>query len=507
MGDEWTGKHPDASNPRDAANADDLERQAREAIAQIRERVGEFGGRVRRVIERAGSHWEASAAVPDGGQLPVAAGELARTLARRWADIDFLVDPELAAGLTVQALDVGAIWRAEVRERGETRTLDERIDSYRGTQAPDDQPALPVWDYNFPLTPEIESGERRERVPGAGGVQACERCGGTGQRDCAACAGAGTEVCPRCQGRGQLTCARCRGSGRIAASNGERPLLQDAAHLHLHAERLLHEASERVSFLRDRLQNSGQPVQSARPLPVAGDAATIPCPDCDHGQVACDCDHGRRACAICGGSGQAECARCKGSGRVVRHREVVRRFDTRIGRRALPSEDPAASWVPEDVLARGAVEPVWEGPLDSAPHAPRPETVPAQTWNAALAFAAIHHEATAPSDGTADARRVIARRLALVRLPLTRIAYTYADKPYVFVAFGREGAERFWAERFPHRWSRVGRFLRAIARDLGEPAAGSQPPPGRVSSLADYRARRDATLPDPAAPPEYDGER
>lgn len=506
MGDDDTSKRHDASHD-DTISPDEWERQAREAIERIRGRAGEFGSRVRRVIERAGAHWEASAAVPQSGQVPITAGERARTLARRWADIDFLVDPELPAALAVHGMVEGIVWRAEVRERGETRTLDERIESYRGTLPTGDTPKLPVWEYEFPLTPEIEAGERRERVPGTGSVQACGQCGGTGHCDCATCAGTGTEECPRCHGSSQLTCPRCRGRGQIADSKGDRPALHDASHLQVHAERLLNEASERVNFLRERLRNDWQArppltASSSAPVPANG-TALISCPDCDKGMVACGCDHGRRACHACGGTGHAECTQCKGTGHVVQHREVVRRFDTRIGQRTLPAADDASSWIPDDILARGSVEPVWEGPLDAIVETPRPPQIPEDIWKAALAFAMLHRDAASPTEPAPaeDARRIIGRRLALVRLPLTRVAYTFAEKPYLFVAYGREGAERFWAERFPHRWSRVGRFLRAMSRDLGEPAQSDQPPPGNVSSLLDYRIARGGTFASTEHPP------
>lgn len=519
MGEDWTGKRHDASkrdehDGHDGLSADELERQAREAIAQIRERVGDLGGRVRRVIERAGARWEASAAVPQSTEVPISAGERARALARRWADIDFLVDPELAAGLSVHALEDRAIWRAEVRERGETRSLDERIEAYRGTHAPEEHPALPVWDYAFPLTPEIEAGERRERVPGAGSIQACAQCGGSGHRVCSGCEGSGTQVCPHCHGRGRLVCARCRGRGKIEAGSGARPSLQDATHLQAHAERLLNEAGERINFLRDRLHDEWLARTNTPPSTTPSGASAahlIPCPDCEGGTIACDCEGGRRACAVCGGVGQTECAACKGSGRVVHHREVVRRFDTRVGRRTLTADDASANWAPEDVLARGAVEPVWEGPLDGVTATPRPLNVPEEMWKAALAFAAIHERAPVagaperpPAPG--EERRVIQRRLALVRLPMTRVEYTLAEKPYVFVAYGRDGAERFWAERFPHRWSRVGRFLRAISRDLSEQAQADQPPPGKVSTLFEHRVRiGDADAADLSAPEQTPG--
>jgi hypothetical protein len=520
VSDDWNDGRDDASRD-DSLTADELERQAREALAQIRERVGDLGSRVRRVVERANAHWEASAAVPapHSAHIAVNAGARARALARRWADIDFLVDPDLAAGMSIHTLEDAAIWRAEVRERGETRTLEERTEPYRGVQPARTQPTLPLWDYAFPLTPEIEAGERRERLPGTESLRACRSCNGTGHQPCRSCEGRGFDTCPRCRGRARLTCARCRGRGRFPDAAAERRARSGMPYVQVHAERLAAEASERVADLAERLrQEWGVPLPPSREwVPtVTASTETVPCPECMDGTRPCDCGNGKRVCAVCEGSGHQECSACKGTGRVVGYREVVRRFDTRLGARALaPEESDASGWVPRDVLARGRGERVWEGALEDAGRADTPPGVPPEIWKAALAFAgsaplgAVAEAPAATSQGTSQSeRRVLSRRLALVRVPLTRLEYAFAGRHYTVTAFGAEGAERFWAEAFPHRWSRVGRFLQALARDLGEPGPTvdsaldpTLPDHGRISALEDYRARKNGSSAEAIAPP------
>lgn len=515
MGDEWNGRRNDAPGGA-GASPDDLERQAREALALIRERVGDLGSRVRRVMERAGEHWDASAPAQAAGPgLPSVDAERARRLIDRWVSIDFLVDPDLLAGFALHTLEPGAIWRVEVRERGETRTIEERGEPYRGAQAQPTQPTqpiLPPWDYTFPLTPEIESGERRERLAGTDMVRACLVCNGTGHRPCHDCDGHGFVTCPQCRGRSRLSCPRCRGRGRVADPVAERRARSGTGYIQVQAERFAVEAGERVADFAERLrQDYGVPLPPAKEwMPVApASGATIPCPDCVDGTIPCACGNGKRVCATCEGSGHAECQDCKGTGRVVRHRELVRRFDTRLSLRTLPLDERVTSWVPQDVLARGAGDRVWSGGLDAAATLATPSHVPLDTWKAALAFAgaAVVGEAAGES-----ARRIVSRQLALVRLPLARIEYTFAGHQYVVIAFGRPGAERFWAESFPPRWSRVGRFLRALSRDLSElgppaterPAITERPDGTPVSMLEEYRARRaaeNARPPDITAPP------
>jgi hypothetical protein len=493
VGDEWNGGRHDASE-HEIAPMDDLERQAREAMDQIRSRFGDLGSRVRRVVERASAHWEASAPMPaSGGEVPPKDRERARALAQRWADIDFLVDPELAAGLTVLHMEDAALWRVELRERGETRTLEERISPYRGTDAPQVQPLRPVWEYDFPATPEIESGERRERLPGTGSVQPCDACSGTGRRACRVCGGRGSDVCPRCRGSARLTCPRCRGRGRIPAVHSGMHAMQ------AQSEHLATDAYGHIVHFAERLRQDRNGTHGTAPEWAAAGAApdgTIPCPDCENGTIACDCNAGMRPCAACGGQGVEECPVCRGSGKVVHHREVVRRFDTRVGVRTLPPDERVAHWAPPEVLVRCAGEQVWSGRPGNAVASQPPAGVSGAVWKEAVAFAATSlpsiDSGSAAAAAAGGERRVLSHVLSMVRLPLTRMEYVFAERQYVVVAFGARGAERFWAETFPHRWSRVSRFLRAISRDLSDSPPWREPggSAGQISALEDYRARR-----------------
>jgi hypothetical protein len=274
---------------------------------------------------------------------------------------------------------------------------------------------------------------------------------------------------------------------------------ESASPLHRQAERLASEAGERIIEFAERLRED-LGLQHRLPdrlgtRPPAGDA--MPCPDCDGGKQPCDCQAGRRRCAACGGSGRTECAACKGTGRVVRFREIVRRFETRVSHRTVPLAGERARWVPEDVLARGTVEPAWQGSVSDLVSGQPPEGIPRDLWDEALAFASIARAQQQETAGAGDgaARRVLSTVVSLVRVPLVRLQYSFGGSPYVVVAFGASGRERFWAESFPHRWSRITRFMRAVTRDLGEPL--ELPPVGQVSDLEEHRARR-AAAPAPA---------
>jgi hypothetical protein len=234
---------------------DELERQARETLRTIRESAGELGARVRQAIERSSVVWDESQASPPS-ELVVHTrlDDRARTLARRWASIDFLVDPELADGMHVLGLDEDAVWKVTVRERGETRTFGEGAESYHGQEVSQPGPVLPVWEYSFPHSPEIEAGERRERLPRSEMLGACLRCNGTGHRACAACEGKGFVQCPTCHGRARIPCRRCRGRGRIADAAAERRARASKGYFQVQAERLAVDAGERLADFGVRLR-------------------------------------------------------------------------------------------------------------------------------------------------------------------------------------------------------------------------------------------------------------
>lgn len=516
MGDDWTRQTRDTSPDREELT-DELERQARETIRLFRESMGDLGTRVRQVLDRASELWEASSSVdPDstGARDLAPANELrARELARRWVARDFLVDPELPDGMRTRALYETAVWRVELSERGETRSLAEGSSPWTGAQPPPPSPILPVWDYTFLTTPEITSGERRERLAGSELAGACLVCNGTGHRNCSDCDSKGFTRCPDCRGKARVTCRRCRGRGRIADAAAERKARSSKGYFQVQAERLATDAAEKLADFSERLrQDYGVPLppsgQWAPTAPASGE--TIPCPDCVDGTVACSCKTGKRVCATCKGSGYSACAACDGSARVIRYREVLRRFDTRVvSRTVMPTKAEEAGWLSNAVLKRATEETVWEGALTDVIGEP-PLGVPGGVW--AVARALVHGgngsngsngaEQAAPAVVDDLDRHVIARRLRLTCIPVTHIEYSFDEREFDFTAVGPGGSERFWAESFPARWTRVGRFFKAVVRDLngerGEFSERRQLPDGAPRPLDEYRTRHIRILPDNA---------
>lgn len=455
---------------------DELEHQAREMVRVFRENVGDLGERVRQAAEHAATLWNEAAEAPaaPASTDPHPHELRSRALIRRWVKRDFLVDPDLPMAMEHIALKDADIWRIELRERGESRKLADTTEPYTGAQPPAPGPLLPVWDYTFPSAPEIEAGERREPIVGTAMRAACERCHGSGHRACAHCEGKGMTACPECRGRGAKVCPRCRGRGRIADPDAERQARAAKSYMQVHAERFAQSAVERLADFSERLrQDYGAPLPpSAEWAPVApASGKTIACPDCVDGSLPCVCNHGKVVCAICHGSAYESCPSCAGSGQVIRQRQVVRRFDTRIRTGILPPTEPeAASWVTDQMLRRSVGEQVWEG-SEAELSGPTPASVPERVWQAALELKSAYDQRPQQAPGDSPAaedgeRRVLSRRLLLVRTPITRIEYGFAGRVYEALAVGRTGDERFWADTFPPRWNRVSRFFQAVARDL-----------------------------------------
>ena len=493
--------------PRDDMS-DELERQAREALRLFRESAGELGTRVRDVLDRASTYWQEAGPEPPAVSTVPAADDLrARELARRWVAVDFLVDPELPEMMAVRRLRAISVWKLELRERGETRFLSEGYEPYNGEVIGAPGPVLPIWDYAFPVSPDIQAGERRERVRGTETLAACHPCNGTGHRACKSCSGKGFVQCPACHGRSRLPCPRCRGRGRIADPVAERRARSHKGYFQVQAERFANDASSRIADFAEKLrQEYGVPLPpSATWAPTApASGETIPCPDCVDGTIPCNCRTGKRICESCGGTGAEVCVSCAGTGRNVRYREVVRRFDTRISERMLPLDDPAeATWLSDDMLRRARGEPTWAGDPASIGGA-TPLGVPPHVWAAALDFVRGDGRALASpevrANGTGrgpgeDSRHATSRQLYLTRVPVVRVEYSFSGKAFAFVAVGAPGSERFWSQDFPPRWNRVGRFFKALSRDLGmegfDPQRTRVMPSAGLTNLDEFRMRRE----------------
>ena len=341
---------------------------------------------------------------------------------------------------------------------------------------------------------------------------ACLVCNGTGHRDCADCQGKGFTRCPECRGRARVTCKRCRGHGRIADAAAERKARAAKGYFQVQAERLATDAAGKLADFSERLrQDYGMPLppsaQWAPTAPASGE--TVPCPDCVDGTIPCSCKTGKLVCATCKGSGYAPCAACDGSARVIRYREVRRRFDTRvISRTVMPARAEEAGWLTNAMLRRAAEETVWEGELDEVA-GEAPLGVPAGVWSVARSLARGEQQDGAAGEQASAAtvddleRHVIGRRLRLTCIPVTHVEYSFDGRAFDFTSVGPSGSERFWADAFPARWIRVGRFFKAVMRDLnGEHDDRRRLPGGAPRPLDEYRARHVRILPDDASQPE-----
>lgn len=477
----------------------ELEQQAREVVRAITDSTGDLGARVKDVISRASGLWdEAHPGVPSSGSVAPEDDLWARTWARRWVERDFLVDPELPDAMTILEVERGEVWAAEVRERGERRHVARALEPYIGKQYPAPGPVLPPWDYDFPSLPDIEAGERRERVAGTEVRGHCQRCAGSGRLPCGRCDGRGFLPCPNCHGRARVPCRRCLGRGRIEDPVAARRAGAAKGYWQVQAERLAARAGDRLADMSERLrQDYGVPLPpSADWAPAfARTSETIPCPDCVNGSVSCECGNGKRICDACHGTSVVACAACGGTASVVHFTQVVRQFDSRIARASI-DPDESLTWLTEDKLRRVAGEEAWRSSRDVLDEA-RPDQVPQPVWDALIAVAkqqATEHD-TKESEAGENERRVIGRQAVVTRIPVGRVRYAFAGQEFSFIGVGAKGRERFWAEVFPPRWSRVGRFLKALVRDLQLEGPSSDRPlasRGEVSDLEAYRTRRDA---------------
>jgi hypothetical protein len=172
----------------------------------------------------------------------------------------------------------------------------------------------------------------------------------------------------------------------------------------------------------------------------------------------------------------------------------------------MPTKAEEAGWLSSAMLKRASSETAWEGALDEVAGEP-PLGVPMGVWAVARKLVSGENdegerEQQQPQGATDDPdRHVIARHLRLTCIPVTRVEYSFDGREFDFTAVGPSGSERFWAESFPARWTRVGRFFRAVMRDLngerGEGGDGRQLPGGAPRPLDEYRvARHVRILPD-----------
>jgi hypothetical protein len=177
------------------------------------------------------------------------------------------------------------------------------------------------------------------------------------------------------------------------------------------------------------------------------------------------------------------CTGCGGTGKLVRHRDIVRSFDLRTQTRYV-GDSP----IPVQQLARANGDLIYSAEITEAlyPEA-APEGVPMDVWRVTVDLVQAERRNTEkPGIDTQTLSRPTLQVIELVRIPYTEVKYRYADQDYTFYAYDSEGREKFHADRYPARWDRIERLVKAISTDLMAPIQPTQPEPSNDNNTQGY---------------------
>ncbi len=476
MSDEWEQNPPPGPG---APGQDDIDKRLEEIKRTVVQGANEAQLRIKRVVERAGDYWQQAQTVttPTPQQATSEEEQRIRQLANMWSSENWRIARELGTYMELISWSNDEVWEATIQTRWETRAMEMVTEPYTGNTMGRPKPLLPVWDYELPDVTGLKAPTARTRLDGLDEVVACTNCNGTGRALCASCTGRGWIVCPDCRGRTKKRCTTCRGRGYVAdwVQTEKKPFFKKQA------ENFTSSVNERVADVFDGIRQQGVPIPNPIDTDPASKGRTVPCPDCVNGEVDCTCGNGKRVCETCLGAKSTFCTNCGGSGKVVRHREIVRRFDLRVQTRIVGN-----SPIPERQLGTAGGELVYNAEVNETlyPDAP-PEKVPIDVWHATVALTeaeSTNMAADAPpasnrSANSQESSRPTLQVLELVRIPYTRVDYRYGGQNYTFYAYDGAGQEKFYADRYPARWDRIERLVRAISNDLMTPAQSEKVPP------------------------------
>lgn len=481
MGDEWTQDPPPQPEVGQPNNRDDIDKRLEDIKRTVIQGANEAQQRIKRVVDRAGEYWQQAQTPVAPHQATTDEEQRIRHLANMWSAENWRVARDLGTYMEVTSWSSDEVWEVTLQTRWETRAMEQMTEPYAGRAPGRPQPLLPVWDYELPAITGLKAPASRTRLVGLEETIACTICNGTGRALCTACTGRGWVVCPDCKGRTKKRCPTCRGRGYIAdwAETKKKPFFKRQA------ENFGTSMNEKVADVFDGIRQQGVPIPNPIDTDPANKGKTVPCPDCVNGEVDCTCGNGKRVCEACQGAKSILCANCSGTGKVVRYREIARRFDLSAQTRIVGN-----SPIPERRLTMASGELVYSTESQDDLYAEAaPERVPMDVWRVAVDLAEAERSSreNSRSDTPQSATRASLQVLELVRIPYTKVDYRYGDQDYTFYVYDEAGQEKFYADRHPARWDRIERLVRAITNDLMTPAQPEIPPNGNPPG--GYRVR------------------
>jgi hypothetical protein len=472
MGDEW-GREYRANDTTSQPGPDEMDKR----IEDIKRVANEAQQRLKRVAGKANDYWQQAQVTPTPRQPISVEEQRIRQLANMWSNENWRLAKDLGTYMDIISWSIDEVWEMTIQTRWEIRAMETVNEPYTGKPIGRPQPLLPVWDYELPAITGLKAPQSRTRLEGLDEVVSCTVCNGTGRALCTNCNGRGWVVCPDCKGRTKKRCATCRGRGYVAdwVQTDKKPFFQKQA------ENVANSLGERVADVFDGIRQQGVPIPNPVDTDPANKGKTVPCPDCVNGEVDCTCSNGKRVCATCQGAKMSFCANCNGTGKIVRQREIVRRFDLRTQTRVFGD-----SAIPQQQLSKAGGELVYNTEVDEtfSVDAP-PQNVPMDVWRTTVDLVKAEGEAKL-STSTQELSRPTLQVVELVRIPYTKVQYRYADQDYVFYIYDGEGREKFYADRYPARWDRIERLVRAISNDLLAPTQENTTPP-KTANPGGYR--------------------
>lgn len=477
MGNEWEQDPQPQSQPGTGQpNQDDRDKRIEDIKRTLYQGANEAQTRIKRVAEKATEYWQQAQTAPTPRQASTEEEQRIRQLANSWSSENWRVARELGTYMDIISSGADEVWEVTLQTRWETRTMEVVTEPYTGRQLGKAQPLMPVWDYELPAVTGLKAPASRTRLDGLDEVVACTNCNGTGRALCATCAGRGWYVCPECRGRIKKRCSTCRGRGYVAdwVETKKKPFFKKQA------ENLASSVNEKVADVFDGIRQQGVPIPNPLDTDPANKGKTVPCPDCINGEVDCSCGNGKRICETCQGAKSTFCTTCSGTGKVVRHREIARHFDLNTRTRFVGS-----SPIPERYLATAGGEVVYNTEVNETLHPEAaPEGVPMDVWHATVEMAQ-EESANQEKRGTETplgGTRASLQVLELARIPYTRVDYRYSNQNYTFFVYDGNGQEKFYADRYPARWDRIERLVRAISVDLMTPTQQDNMPQNQHAS-------------------------